>query len=228
MLHLAKRAAAAVLPMLLCAAAAAASPATLERRAVVRSGPGTAYRAIATLAPGSAVEAGGCGARWCRVAWAGGRGYVARAALAPGGTPGVEATAPATTYYGDDYPGFDYPGYVAAPTVTAVAPRWHRDRRRLGWHHRRPPGPAWAGYPPQPATGAMGAKTFERGGAFARPAPVLTGPAMLPPTTPGGARPPATISGARPMLGVTAPPASAAKAAVPPSAAARAPAAGEK
>src|SRR5262249_28601843 len=91
-----------------------------------------------------------------------------------------------------------------------VAPRWHRDHRRwLRWHHRRPPGPAWAGYPaPPPAGAAVGGRTLERGGAFGRVGPSLAPPAPLPPTAVRAARPPGATTGAGPPTGPAAAPSS--------------------
>src|SRR5262249_35996767 len=130
---------------------ASATPATLQKGAKLRAGPGTHYPGVAPLPRRSAVEVETCTGSWCRVESALGSGYLARAVLALRGVPPAVAVVPAPRedYYYDDYPGFDYPGYAYGPAAGVyVPPRWHHHGR--GWHHRPP---AWAGRPTQPWEG---------------------------------------------------------------------------
>jgi uncharacterized protein YraI len=128
---------------------AAATPAAVERSANVRSGPGTGYPVIATLPPGTVVDAGPC-TNWCRIAWSEGEGYMARSLLALGAGPPAVAVGPAPyydDYYDDDYPYF---GYAYGPSVGVYVPprRWYRHRPgRPGWGNR-PGRPGWGGRPP--------------------------------------------------------------------------------
>jgi uncharacterized protein YraI len=183
--------------VMLSAGIAAAAPATLERNAKVRSGPGTSYAVVATLSRGSVLETNGCTGGWCEIAWRGGRGFVAHSLLALGGAPAAAAIVPRPIYDGNDYPGFDYPGYAPgyayAPALgpaVPVAPRWYRDRRRWsGWHHR-PYGAGWAGRPSQPPIGAAGARNPSAfGRARFAPAPAASAPAVAAPAVPAVAAP---------------------------------------
>jgi uncharacterized protein YraI len=148
-------------------ALAAAAPATVQKTANVRSGPGTNFPVVASLRSGSVVDVGGCGGSWCRIESAAASGYMARSLLALGGTPPAVAVAPVPAYEYDDYPGFDYPGYAYGPVdAITIVPR-HRHRWR-NWHHR--PGGGWAGRPPRPPVvgvpsgGGGGVKSFGQAG----------------------------------------------------------------
>jgi uncharacterized protein YraI len=193
-------AAAAVLA--LSSGLAAATPATLERNAKVRTGPGAKYQVVATLRRGTVVDIGGCAGAWCEVGWAGGQGYVAHTLLAAGPGP-VGVLAPVQPFYSEDYPGFDFPGYGYEPSI-AVAPRPYRPWARWrGWHHR--PDAGWAARSGPLAIGtSVGATNTERipvapGGAAASSsaasASVLKG--ARPALTPGAAAASVTGSIAR-------------------------------
>jgi uncharacterized protein YraI len=142
---------------------AAAAPAAVERSANVRAGPGTGYRVVATLPRGTIVDAGPCDS-WCRVAWSGGEGYMARSLLALGAAPPAVAVAP---YY-EDYYDYDYPyfGYAYGPSIGVYVPRhrWRHHRPgRPGWGHR-PDRPGWGGRPP--GGGTPGGTPKFGGGSF--------------------------------------------------------------
>jgi uncharacterized protein YraI len=150
---------------------AAAVPATVETDANVRTGPGTGNPVIATLPAGTVVDAGPC-TSWCRIAFDGGEGYMARSLLALGGSPPAVAVGP--TYYDDDYYYDDYPyfGYAYGPSIGFI----HRDRRwrhRHGdgrWGNHRPGRPGWGGRPPvggNPGGGAPKIGQSVRPGGFA-------------------------------------------------------------
>src|SRR5215216_7073733 len=127
----------AALLVIASAVVAAAAPATVERSAKLRSGPGTGYGVIATLPRGATIDVNGCSSGWCEVAWDSRHGYVAQRLLASTVTsPTVAATPIPATEDHFDYPGFDYPGTAYAPAVgVTVAPRWSH-RRWSDWRHR--------------------------------------------------------------------------------------------
>ena len=116
---------------------AAAAPAVVASPVNLRTGPGIEFPVIAAMPAGTAIDVVGCGAEWCRVAFAGNVGFASRpflglgsAAIAPlevapaYGTVGVApaygtvAVAPAYEDYGYESPGYAYeaeygyaPGY---------------------------------------------------------------------------------------------------------------------
>jgi uncharacterized protein YraI len=129
---------------------AAAVPATVETDANVRTGPGTGNPVITTLPAGTVVDAGPC-TSWCRIAFDGGEGYMARSLLALGGSPPAVAVGP--TYYDDAYYYDDYPyfGYAYGPSIGFIHRdrRWrYRDGHRGRWGNHRPGRPGWGGRPP--------------------------------------------------------------------------------
>ena len=63
---------------LLTATAVEAAPGKARLTTNVRSGPGTGYAIVDTLAPGARVNVVSCGANWCKVTRVGPDGYVAR------------------------------------------------------------------------------------------------------------------------------------------------------
>jgi uncharacterized protein YraI len=127
--------------LLLSAGAAAAMPATAQTELNVRSGPGTQYPVVGSIAAGEAVDAGSCTGSWCQVSFSGGSGYANRGYLALAGAvaPGVGvAVAPDDAYdnaytYDDTYYDYDYgPGFGVF-----VGPRFrhhHGWNGRLGWN----------------------------------------------------------------------------------------------
>jgi len=135
----------AVVVLALSTSLAPAAPAEVERTGNVRSGPGTGYRVVATLPAGSVVDVGSCTGSWCRVAFEGGEGYMARSLLALGAAPPAVAVGP--TYY-DDYDD-DYPfyGYAYGPSIGFIHRR-HRHHRHGNWGHHGPGRPGWGGRPP--------------------------------------------------------------------------------
>lgn len=159
---------------------AAAAPAAVERSANVRTGPGTGYPVVATLPRGSVVDAGPCSGGWCRIAWDGGEGYMARSLLALGAGGPAVAIGPAPYY--DDYYDDSYFGYAYGPSVGVTIPRhrWrhHRPGRpgwgdnrpgRPGWGDNRPGRPGWGGRPNRPPVAGNPApvpdgKSFRQGG----------------------------------------------------------------
>jgi uncharacterized protein YraI len=96
---------------LLLASVSIAAANTVTNPLNLRSGPGTGYRVIATMPPGSHVDVLECGAGWCRVAWRGIEGFASASYLAPGGGAYVYAPGP---YY--DY-GPPYYAYAPGPAV---------------------------------------------------------------------------------------------------------------
>jgi uncharacterized protein YraI len=182
---------AAVAVLALSSALAAATPATLERNAKVRTGPGAKYQVVATLRRGTVVDVSGCAGAWCEVGWAGGQGYVAHTLLAAGPAP-VGVLAPVQPYYSEDYPGFDFPGYGYEPTIAVVPRPYRRWARGRGWHHR-PDAVGWAARPGQLATGtSVGATNPERiplapGGAAASAASASALKGARPALVPSGA-----------------------------------------
>ena len=198
-------------------APAVAAPATVERSAKVRSGPGAGYHILATLPRGATVDVTGCRGGWCEVAWrGGGRGYIGQGLLALVGAPAVAPPVPGAAYdyydydYAYEYPGFDYPGIAYGPTFgVTVGPRWSH-RRWSRWHHR--PG-AWAARSFSPPGGtAPQARSPERSvvrGTPAAPNPTVGGhPGAARPTvgsTPTPVAPVAPVEafGGRPTVGNT-------------------------
>jgi uncharacterized protein YraI len=123
---------------------AAAAPAEIERSGNVRSGPGTGYRVVATLPAGSVVDVGSCTGSWCRVAFEGGEGYMARSLLALGAAPPAVAVGP--TYYDDYYDDYPYFGYAYGPSIGFIH---RRHRHHHGhWGNHGPGRPGWGGRPP--------------------------------------------------------------------------------
>jgi hypothetical protein len=130
--------------LVLSAGAANAVPATAESSLNVRSGPGTQYDVIGTLAPGQTVDARDCSGGWCRVSFSGGTGFASRSYLAMAGGGATVAVAPGYVYgapYYDDY--YDY-GYGYGPSFGVyVSPgrRFHHGWRGGRWDR----GHAWNG-----------------------------------------------------------------------------------
>jgi len=126
--------------LLLSATAAAAMPATAQTDLNVRSGPGTQYPVVGSIAAGEAVDAGGCTGSWCQVSFSGGSGYANRSYLAMGGGAAPGPAVAVTPYvYGDDYAYDDDYGYGYGPSVGLYAgPRYHRGwQGRTGWNGPR-------------------------------------------------------------------------------------------
>ena len=199
----------AALLVIASAVVAAAAPATVERSAKLRSGPGTGYRVIATLPRGATIDVNGCSSGWCEVAWDSRHGYVAQRLLASTVTPPTVAATPIpATEDHFDYPGFDYPGTAYAPAVgVTVVPRWSH-RRWSDWRHRYGR-QRWTVQPNRPPVGAVpGARSSDRptlgraGGLAPMAVPAAGG-------TTGGVRPTvgSTVPGSGPSAQVPAPPA---------------------
>lgn len=130
--------------LVLSAGAANAVPATAETSLNVRSGPGTQYGVVGTLAAGETVDARDCTGGWCRVSFSGGTGYASRSYLAMAGGGTAVAAAPGYVYdepyYGDYY---DY-GYGYGPSFGFYVNPGRRFHH--GWHGGRwGHGHAWNG-----------------------------------------------------------------------------------
>lgn len=103
----------------------------------VRSGPGTGYGVVATLAPGEVVNIGAESNGWCQIRWPGPNGWASCAYLTGSG-PTVATGAE----FGPDY-GPDYDVGPVFPDFPTVFPFHHHDHRGGGmdwwWmHHHRP------------------------------------------------------------------------------------------
>jgi hypothetical protein len=174
--------------VVLSAGSANAALATAETSLNLRSGPGTQYRVVGTIAAGTTVDVGGCTGSWCRVSFSGGSGFANRSYLAMGGGGAAVAVAPGYVYedspsYADDY--YDY-GYAYGPSFGFyVSPRhrfhhggrggqWDRGHAWNGggggprWNGGTPgggrPGGGWAGRPGGPSPGiAPGGVTPRQG-----------------------------------------------------------------
>jgi uncharacterized protein YraI len=147
---------------------AAAVPAEVQRTGHVRSGPGTGHPVVATLPAGTVVDVGRC-TSWCRVAFEGGEGYMARSLLALGGTPPAVAVGP--TYYDDYYDDYPYFGYAYGPSIGFVHrhPHWRHRHGHGHWSHG-PGRPGWGGRPPvggNPGSGPKVGQSVRPGGGFA-------------------------------------------------------------
>jgi hypothetical protein len=123
--------------LLLSAGAAVAMPATAQTDLTVRSGPGTRYPVVGSIAGGETVDVASCTASWCRVSFAGGSGYASRRYLALAGAvvPGP-AVAAAPYGYDDEYDYSDYgPAYGPSYGVYAAPGRWrgHTWHGHAGW-----------------------------------------------------------------------------------------------
>jgi len=124
--------------LLLSAGAAVAMPATAQTDLNVRSGPGTQYPSVGSIAGGETVDVADCSGSWCQVSFSGGSGWASRRYLSMAGTavPGPAVAATPYVYDEDDYA---YYGGVYGPSYGFYAgPRY---RRGYGWHGH----PGWQG-----------------------------------------------------------------------------------
>ena len=162
---------------LLAPAAAIAQSAYTTDDVNMRSGPGTQYPRVATLAEGTGVDVEDCDGAWCRVVYRGLEGYVSQSYLdGVSGRPTVVVPPPV----------YVEPPYVYPP----YRPGWRPPYRppHPGWRPPpRPPG--WVGPGPRPP--------------IVRPPPIRPpgGPGWVRP--PDGGRPPITRppGGGRPDWG---------------------------
>lgn len=128
--------------LLLSAGAAAAYPATVTGNLNMRSGPGTGYRVLDVLPPGTVVDVRGCTGSWCDI----GTGWVSASYLARGGyaPPAVVTTRPTVSFYiGSDPYYWDDDGYYwyyRSGRRYRVDNDWiwrHHSRVRWHSHHDR-------------------------------------------------------------------------------------------
>ena len=122
--------------LLLPAGAATAAPATAESAVNMRSGPGTQYEVVATIAGGATVDVAGCTGSWCQVSFNGASGFANRSYLAMGGEPSAAIVAPGYAYddtplYADDY--YDS-GYAYGPGFSSYVNPRHRFHHRGSWN----------------------------------------------------------------------------------------------
>jgi hypothetical protein len=120
----------AALALVATTAAASAAPAYATGGVNVRSGPGTQYAKVDTLARGEQVDVKQCQGSWCYVIKSGPDGWVSANYLARGG-----------------YPGYDDDDWEPTPPRP---PQWNPYPPRPPHWNPRPPQP-WPVYPqPQP------------------------------------------------------------------------------
>jgi uncharacterized protein YraI len=126
--------------LLLSAGAALAVPATAETDLNVRSGPGTQYPVIGSIAGGETVDVGSCTGSWCQVSFGGGTGFASHRYLAMGGAVAPGPAVAVSPYVDDDY--YDY-GYGYGPSVGIGIYASPGYRYRQGWRGNR--GGNWQG-----------------------------------------------------------------------------------